>query len=351
MSTSPNRRRFLLAALAAPFARARAEPPAHPPARMTIAYPMRSSPAWVPYAASEGGYYAKEGLDVTLKFGVHPAGIAMLTSGEAQMAIYSIDIALLAAIQDASFVLRGTVSTGSTFELIAAAGRYPRIKDLKGARIAVGRVGDAPYYYTVLQLRAHGLTARDVQWIPTGADASGRLTALTVGQVDAAALTAPAYFRLLDSGKYSALPAEPSSDDESGCIVCLYRRSTPLWISEAVTRAHAATVKRLYEDRDFAVKAFAANNPRMQIADVERLYALSVDAQRFPRVPLVLKSNVAWVLSTHGESRPELKSFDFAKVIDNGQIMRLASDGWLSRLFGTAANAELESKLKRAYGA
>ena len=35
------------------------------------------------YIAREGGYYQKYGLDVDLQFGVHPTGIAMLTSGQA----------------------------------------------------------------------------------------------------------------------------------------------------------------------------------------------------------------------------------------------------------------------------
>ena len=59
---------------------------AQPLQKITINYPTRSGASWPMYIAKEGGYYQKYGLDVDLKFGVHPAGIAMLVGGEAAMA-------------------------------------------------------------------------------------------------------------------------------------------------------------------------------------------------------------------------------------------------------------------------
>ena len=49
------------------------------------------------YIAKDGGYYAKYGLDVDLVFGVHPAGIAMVVSGEAVMTNYTLEQAMQAA--------------------------------------------------------------------------------------------------------------------------------------------------------------------------------------------------------------------------------------------------------------
>ena len=39
--------------------------------------------------AKDGGYYQKYGSDATLVFGVHPAAVAMVISGQAQMTNYS----------------------------------------------------------------------------------------------------------------------------------------------------------------------------------------------------------------------------------------------------------------------
>ena len=49
--------------------------------KITINYPTRTGQSWPLYIAKEGGYYQKYGLDVSLVFGVHPAGIAMVVSG------------------------------------------------------------------------------------------------------------------------------------------------------------------------------------------------------------------------------------------------------------------------------
>ena len=60
------------------------------------------------FLAKEGGYYQKYGLDVKLVFGVHPAGIAMLVSGEAQMVNSSLEQLMQAASKDGSLVLMGS---------------------------------------------------------------------------------------------------------------------------------------------------------------------------------------------------------------------------------------------------
>jgi ABC-type nitrate/sulfonate/bicarbonate transport system substrate-binding protein len=59
--------------------------------KITINYPNRSGSNWPLFLAKDGGYYQKYGLDTTLVFGVHPAGIAMLVSGEGQMVNSSLD--------------------------------------------------------------------------------------------------------------------------------------------------------------------------------------------------------------------------------------------------------------------
>src|SRR6202140_4140853 len=56
--------------------------------KITINYATRTGTTWPLYIAKEAGYFQKCGLDATMVFGVHPAGIAMIVSGEAQMTNY-----------------------------------------------------------------------------------------------------------------------------------------------------------------------------------------------------------------------------------------------------------------------
>src|SRR5579864_7366141 len=122
--------------------------PAQPMQKITINYPTRSGASWPMYIAKEGGYYQKYGLDVDLKFGVHPAGIAMLVSGEAAMANYSLEQAMQASTKDGSFVMVGSSLKKALFALMARK-NLTDIKQLKGKRFAVGQIGDAPYNYTI----------------------------------------------------------------------------------------------------------------------------------------------------------------------------------------------------------
>ncbi|MGP0076228.1 MAG: ABC transporter substrate-binding protein [Bryobacteraceae bacterium] len=163
--------------------------------KITINYPNRSGSNWPLFLAKDGGYYQKYGLDVTLTFGVMPAGVAMLVSGEAQMVNSSLEQLMQAASKDGSLVLVGSALNRAAFALMAAK-NIGSIKDLKGKRIAVSQVGDAPYGYLIALLSKNGLSARDVQWIPVGTDVNGRAAALTSGRAEATLLTAPAYFKL-----------------------------------------------------------------------------------------------------------------------------------------------------------
>ena len=61
---------------------------AQAPQNITINYPAKAPANWPLFLAKEGGYYQKYGVNATMVFGVHPAGIAMLVSGEAQATNY-----------------------------------------------------------------------------------------------------------------------------------------------------------------------------------------------------------------------------------------------------------------------
>src|SRR5215469_18075275 len=111
-------RKGLVAALLSAVACAAA--PAAELQKITINFPTRSGASWPMYLAKEAGYYQKYGYDVTLSFGAHPAGIAMLVSSEAAMTNYSMEQALQAASKDGSMVLMGSSLNKGAFALMAA---------------------------------------------------------------------------------------------------------------------------------------------------------------------------------------------------------------------------------------
>src|SRR6185312_15959839 len=105
--------------------------------KITINYPNRSGSNWPLFIAKDGGYYQKQGLDVNLVFGVHPAGIAMLISGEGQMVNSSLEQLMQAASKDGSLTIFGSSLNRGMFALMANK-NIPNMKALKGKKIAIG---------------------------------------------------------------------------------------------------------------------------------------------------------------------------------------------------------------------
>ena len=141
--------------------------------KITINYATRTGTTWPLYIAKEGGYFEKYGLDANIVFGIHPAGIAMVVSGEAAMTTYPLEQAIPAVSKDGSMVIVGSPYRKSSFALMANKA-IATTKDLKGKRIGVSQIGDAPYNYAIGLLAKAGLTQRDVQWMPIGTDVNGR---------------------------------------------------------------------------------------------------------------------------------------------------------------------------------
>jgi ABC-type nitrate/sulfonate/bicarbonate transport system substrate-binding protein len=225
--------------------------------KIVINYPTRTGQVWPLYIAKEGGYYQKYGFDVSLVFGVHPAGIAMIVGGEAAMTAYTLEQAMIASSKDGSLVALGSPYKKSLFALMAGR-NIAGIRDLKGKRIGVSQIGDAPYNYTIGLLGKAGVIQRDVEWIPLGADANARAAALVSGRVDATMLTAPIYFKLEQDG-FRDLGNISDHDDIYAPSVYLFKKATVAAnskLAESLMKAHAEAIKRFYDDKAYAMKAY-----------------------------------------------------------------------------------------------
>src|SRR3984885_14324285 len=241
--------------------------------KITINYASRTGTTWPLYIAKEAGYFQKYGLDVDIAFAVHPAAIAMVISGEAVMTNYPLEQALLAGSKGGSLVILGSPFRKSLFALMADKS-IGSVRDLRGKRIGVSQIGDAPYNYAVGLLGKFGLTPRDVQWVPIGTDVNGRAAALIGGRVDATMITAPVYFKLEEKG-FKSLANTSDYDEIYAPTVYVFRKTTLAAnpkLAELFLKAHAEAIKRLYDDKAFAVKTYLKYNPSDDPADVEQVY-------------------------------------------------------------------------------
>jgi ABC-type nitrate/sulfonate/bicarbonate transport system substrate-binding protein len=318
--------------------------------KVSINFPTRSAASWPMFIAKEGGYYEKYGLDVTLAFGAGNLGVAMLTSKQAVMTNSSMEQALQASSRDQSLVMMGSALNKGMFSLMANKD-IKSVSELKGKRLAVSQVGDAPYNYTLALLGKFKLKATDVNWLPVGTDATARATALVSGRADATLLTAPQYFRVEEQG-FKNLANLADYDDVYASTVYLFMKSTVAAnpkLPEQVIKAHAEAIKRFYEDKAFAVKAYLVYDEKQERADIERIYDWNTQRNLMERVPYVLKTAITAIKQqADSQQATQTKDFDVRTVVDNSVVDRLVKEGYFEKLFGAGIKAEIDRKSKIA---
>jgi len=319
--------------------------------KITINYASRTGTTWPLYIAKEAGYFQKYGLDVEIAFAVHPAAIAMVISGEAAMTNYPLEQAMLAGSKGGSLVMLGSPFRKSLFALMAGKS-IAGVRDLKGKRIGVSQIGDAPYNYAVGLLGKSGLTPRDVQWVPIGTDVNGRAAALIGGRVDATMITAPVYFRLEEQG-YKSLANTSDYDDIYAPTVYLFKKAAIAAnpkLPELLIKAHTEAIKRFYEDKDFALKAYVKYTPE-NVTDLARVYDRYAKTNTFERVPYVLAAAVQYMIDhpVDDQAAAQMKSYDFRTIIDNSTVDRLVREGFFEKLFGPGIKEEEDRKNKLAF--
>ncbi len=338
---------FLLAGLVAGAGRGETKPLQ----KIAINYPTRTGQVWPLYIAKEGGYYQKYGYDVNLVFGIHPAGIAMVVSGQAAMTAYTLEQAMIASSKDGSLIAVGSPYRKSLFALMSAKS-IASMSELKGKRIGVSQIGDAPYNYSIGLIGKAGLSPRDVEWIPLGGDVSARAAALVSGRVDATMLTAPIYFKIEQEG-FRNLGNISDYDDIYAPSVYLFRKATVAAnpkLAESLIKAHAEAIKRFYDDKAFAIQAYLKYDKQSQ-ADIERVYDAYAKVNNYERIPYIPAAAVQYVLDHPADENlaKQMRSFDFHKVIDNSLVDRLVREGFFEKLFGPQVKAEEEKKAKLAF--
>ena len=115
-------------------------------------------------------------------------------------------------------------------------------------------------------------------------------------------------------------------------------------------KAHTEAIKRFYDDKATAVKAYQAYDKMAETADVERIYDIQAKGEMMERVPYVMAGAVKSILNqADSEASTRIRDFDFRTVIDNTLVDRLVKEGYFEKLFGPGIKAEEERKAKEAF--
>ena len=308
----------------------------------------RSGASWPLWIAKDARLYAKYGLDVELVYAVHPGPIAAIISGHAAMTSAGSDPALLAATKDPSLVVLGGFMNKGSFAMIGSKSAAD-MKQLGGKKIGIGRVGDPPYHMALALLKKYGMTARDVQWVSIGVDAAARAAALQSGQVDAALITAPAYFRLQAAG-LPVLAVLLEHDDIYVSTYYLFRREAltkERSMALGFLKAHAEAIKRFYDDKAFATGIMIKYGGARNADDASRVYDLFKKARVLEAIPYALKGSVDATLERQTQ---ELKGADLTKVVDNSVVDQLVKEKYFETVFGPSIREEQQRRQGQAFG-
>jgi len=319
--------------------------------RMTsvkIVYPAPSSTTWPLWIAKEAGLFEKNGLTATVDFALHPAGPAAVISGEALTHNLGLDTAMLAAIRGDQVVIIGSPLLVGQFALISTKA-ITDAKSLERKRIAVGRIGDPPYFYALGVLEALKVDTKGMQWIAAGAPPQ-RALSLRNGLADAAMLTSPDYYLLEEEG-FNVLAKLQDYRQIPIATSYMFRRrvlnETPQLV-EAFLKSHIEAVKRIYDDKP-VVLGVLKKQLKTDDKTLERLYDETIKAQVFERVPYVPKTALSGIVQRGKAETPELETFDFRRAIDQSMIDRLADQGFFEQVFGPGIKQEIAAKRAESF--
>jgi ABC-type nitrate/sulfonate/bicarbonate transport system substrate-binding protein len=226
------------------------------------------------------------------------------------------------------------------------------VRDLKGKRFGVSQLGDPPYSFALAILAKFGIGPRDVEWIPLGTDGNGRVAALVSGRVDATMVPPPAYFKLEPQG-FKEIANLADYADLYAPLAYVFKKSAIAAnpkLPELMIKAQAEGIKRYYDDKALATKAYAMYDTQ-NAADVERIYDHDKKANTYERVPYVLAPAVQYIIDHQADANiaAQMKAYDFRKVIDNSVVERLVREHFFEQLFGPEIKAEQDGKAKLAF--
>ncbi len=153
--------------------------------------------------AKQLGYFAQQGLDVTLideASGQSSENEVLAGQVDAGSGSYNHTIELQAAGKQMESVVQLDIAPGEA-EVVSAkeAGQIHSISDLKGKNLGVTELGSGTQTLTTALLHKVGITPDQVHFIPVGAGDTF-IAAMQQGRIDAGMTTEPTISRLVSSG-------------------------------------------------------------------------------------------------------------------------------------------------------
>jgi NitT/TauT family transport system substrate-binding protein len=293
--------------------------------RIRIGYSSISSSRIALWATNEMGFFKKQGLAAEVIVTPGITGTQALIAGELQFYLGGVDSAALAAARGSDLVALATAEP-IEYKLIAQPA-IKTIKDLKGKKVVVDRVGGTSYYISLQILEKVGLKSGDVELVQVGGGGNQRVAAFTSGLVSAV-VTATDRFEQMKIPYHvlaDAMELQIKVMGNSYLITRTFRDQH----RDVVLRTMRALIqgRRWIKDpknRQEVLRIYNRYLPSPDPSFMDHLYRRNVEP--IPLYPYTNIDDLRIFLSYLTEANPTLRSLKLADFVDNSFIKRIEQD-------------------------
>jgi len=293
--------------------------------RVRIGYSSISSSRIALWVASDMGFFKKNGLAAEAIVTPGVQGTQALIAGELQFYLGGVDSAALAAARGSDLVVLATAEP-IEYKLITQP-NVKTVKEVRGKKIVVDRVGGTSYYISLQILEKVGLKAGDVELVQVGGGGNQRVAAFKSGLV-AGVVTSPDRFEQLK------IPYHVLADAmELGIKVMgnsyLTNRSFRDQNKDVVLRTMKALVqgRRWAKDpknRQEVLRIYNRYLPSPDASFMDHLYRKNVESM--PLYPYTNIEDLRIFLSYLTDANPTLRNLKLAEFVDNSYLKRIEQE-------------------------
>ncbi len=278
--------------------------------------------------AQDRGYTREEGVDLKIAFMNTAPGLQALLAGSIQFS-GSGSSALIAIAKGGAPLKTILAVNDQVLQWVLVRPNISSLKELKGGKVAVTGVASVATTMFRQILTKNGLDGnKDVVFVDPGA--GNRLTALLVGAVDGAILSAEEYYAGLDQGMKQLMYLGNQVRNSWGTVVTSERfiKEQPKLLA-GFMRAVLKAMRLVHQDRDGTIAALAKFT-ELQKPLVTRMYDDLIGT--FTKNGIVdeqtQRNDLAVVLQLIGvnENVPIRRAYDFSYAQEADR--QLASTGW-----------------------
>lgn len=162
------------------------------PTKLKFCYNNTGTQSFIPRYAARAGIFKEFGLEVEeVLFKGAPNSTAALISGDVDLCAFTIDTTISATAAGADLAVIGSFFNRDASQLIASADiRSPQ--DLKGKKVIATRPNSSTTQFTILYLKAYGVSPDDVEIVDVGSGTVGdRVNAVLTGNAAATLVISP----------------------------------------------------------------------------------------------------------------------------------------------------------------